>query len=89
MRQLYLSLFVLWMGTLLPIVHASTPSSPPSCGHKGKYLYWTGEANNDFFNENNWREGDEAKWVSKPPKERKKSPRMEKKRNPKKKNSIA
>ncbi|GAA4455286.1 hypothetical protein GCM10023189_22970 [Nibrella saemangeumensis] len=22
----------------------------------GKYLYWTGEVNSDFFNENNWRE---------------------------------
>jgi hypothetical protein len=83
MKKLYLSLFVFWMGSLLPGAQAATTPSPPSCGHKGKYLYWTGEVNTDFFNENNWREGDEAKWVSKPPKE-KKEPKDGKEKKPKK-----
>ncbi|HSF54650.1 MAG TPA: hypothetical protein VLA71_12900, partial [Algoriphagus sp.] len=26
------------------------------CNSSSKYLYWTGEENEDFFNENNWRE---------------------------------
>lgn len=26
------------------------------CNSSSKYLYWTGEENDDFFNENNWRE---------------------------------
>lgn len=25
------------------------------CNSSSRYLYWTGEENNDFFNENNWR----------------------------------
>ena len=55
MKKLYIGLLSLWMAALLPVANAST-TTPPPCGHKGKYLYWTGEVNHDFFNENNWRE---------------------------------
>lgn len=33
---------------------AEPPGNP--CNNSSRYLYWTGEENNDFFNENNWRE---------------------------------
>ena len=73
MKQLYLG--ALWLGVSAFLLSstaaiAHTTTAPP-CGHKGKYLYWTGEVNNDFFNEKNWREGDESKWVKKAPKDKK------------------
>lgn len=73
MKAHYLSLLLL-LAFPQPVAHATTTmGAPPSCGHKGSYLYWTGEADTDFFNENNWREGNEAKWVSKAPRKKKES----------------
>ncbi len=31
------------------------PGHGNPCNSSSRYLYWTGEENNDFFNENNWR----------------------------------
>lgn len=50
-------LFFLLLGVSL---HAEekrlTNTSPPyDCDENSQYLYWTGEENSDFFNENNWR----------------------------------
>lgn len=35
-------------------ISAQNEKSNP-CNSSSKYLYWTGEVNNDFFNEKNWR----------------------------------
>ncbi len=37
------------------------------CNASSKYLYWTGEENDDFFNENNWRETVEKPSSPNPP----------------------
>lgn len=65
MKKLYLALFALWTGTLFATVYAA--STLPPCGGNGKYLYWTGEENGDFFNENNWRETTQKPSAPTPP----------------------
>ncbi|MBN7816952.1 glycosyl hydrolase [Algoriphagus pacificus] len=51
MKKIYLTVLYLFL--------LSFPSwaqgSEGSCGQLSKYLYWTGEQNDDFFNEANWR----------------------------------
>lgn len=51
MKKIYLLVLSLFL--------LSSPSwaqgNSESCGQLSKYLYWTGEQNDDFFNEANWR----------------------------------
>lgn len=53
MKRLLLFLFLFTFH--LPILFAQDVDVPV-CTTCSKYLYWTGEANDDFFNERNWRE---------------------------------
>jgi hypothetical protein len=51
-------LFLILLGFTLPAFSLQENNSSQSnpCNSSSKYLYWTGEQDNDFFNENNWRE---------------------------------
>lgn len=55
----------------LVIQALSLPAQPKKeepCKQCNKYLYWTGEVDQDFFNENNWREANQKPSPPKPPK---------------------
>ncbi|MDF2159015.1 glycosyl hydrolase [Algoriphagus sp. CAU 1675] len=60
MNKLYLNLlvvsmiFLCWLGISFHALAIEQQGDP--CNSSAKYLYWTGEVNTDFFNENNWRE---------------------------------
>ncbi len=47
-------LSVLLFFTTITAINAQPGHGNP-CNSSSRYLYWTGEENNDFFNENNWR----------------------------------
>ena len=58
MKKTYLSVFVLLCGFLTgpsQVIASHFEESPP-CHYSPVYLYWTGEEDNDFFNERNWRQ---------------------------------
>lgn len=42
-----------------PLLYAQKGNGNP-CTPAATYLYWTGEVNNDFFNEQNWRKANEV-----------------------------
>lgn len=44
------------------------PKKEDPCKQCNKYLYWTGEVDQDFFNEHNWREATQKPAPPKPPK---------------------
>ncbi|WP_144604168.1 glycosyl hydrolase [Algoriphagus algorifonticola] len=52
MKKIYL----IGLSVLILCSIISKQSNAQSCGQTSKYLVWTGEENNDFFNEANWRE---------------------------------
>lgn len=53
MKKIYLAIL---LGCLIWNLPALANQAPSNCGTQPKYLYWTGEQDADFFNENNWRE---------------------------------
>ncbi|MCC4211221.1 glycosyl hydrolase [Leeuwenhoekiella parthenopeia] len=55
MKKNYLLLFCLncFLGQFL--FAGAPPLDDYNCNQTAQYLYWTGEENQDFFNENNWR----------------------------------
>jgi hypothetical protein len=56
-KPLMLVLFLFSAGIMNPkyiLAHQDAEEDP--CDDSMKYLYWTGEVDNDFFNELNWRE---------------------------------
>lgn len=63
-------LFVLilsgWSVTLLADQGKGNANGNP-CNSSNQYLYWTGEENDDFFNENNWRQTQEKPSAPNPP----------------------
>lgn len=56
MKQFYASLFFLLLILGIRTSGWAFQSQGNPCNNSSRYLYWTGEENNDFFNENNWRE---------------------------------
>src|SRR6476659_6544862 len=46
-------LFLVSIISVLSLTASAQQASP--CDASTNYLYWTGEVNNDFFNEGNWR----------------------------------
>lgn len=61
MKKLYLNFgnciaFLICMG--MSVSGFAFQQSNP-CSSSSQYLYWTGEVNDDFFNENNWREANQ------------------------------
>jgi hypothetical protein len=68
MKKFYLTLFLGWLFFTSPATSAPISNfAPPPCGQAGKYVYWTGETDSDFFNEKNWREANNSPSSPTPP----------------------
>ncbi|KAB7726846.1 T9SS type A sorting domain-containing protein [Rudanella paleaurantiibacter] len=67
MKKQYLCSLAIWAGALTFPLAVGATTAPPPCPDNGKYLYWTGEVNGDFFNENNWRETTQSPSAPTPP----------------------
>lgn len=64
MRKLYLAII---LGCLAIAFPAKADLNPANCGNPSKFLFWTGEQDNDFFNESNWREVNQKPSAPTPP----------------------
>ena len=53
--------------SLLFSVASAQKNNDDNCNSSSIYYYWTGEFNNDFFNEKNWRQSNENPAASKQP----------------------